>query len=199
MFDLATRPQPAPYAAAALAVPFDWRLVQPLPAAELPYTDYLDPAAGPTQHTELLATYALELEDTLQTAVILSLFTDRRAGRDDVLPLNQTDRRGWVGDEFMGGGFDAGTDAWGSGLWLLYSGKVIGDVLPLAQLYARESLAWMLRAGIVDRIDVDALWAGERADRLAVRPKLYKPSQVQPVYDVLWGTSIRRWSERGIA
>lgn len=199
MFDLATRPQPALTASAVLSVPFDWRLTAPTPPAALPYTDYSDPAAGPTPSTEVLATYALELEDTLQTAVVLSLFTDRRAGRDDVLPWNQTDRRGWVGDEFVGTGFDAGSDEWGSALWLLYIGKASGDVLPRAQLAATEALAWMVRDGIASRVDVTALWTGARGDRLAVRPTIYKPDQVQPVYDVLWGTSIRRWAERGIA
>ena len=34
----------------------------------------------------------------LGTAVLLSLFTDRQAALDDVLPAGATDRRGWWGD-----------------------------------------------------------------------------------------------------
>ena len=42
----------------------------------------------------------LGADDGLRTAVQLSLFTDRRAEDDDVLPANDGDRRGWLGDEF---------------------------------------------------------------------------------------------------
>lgn len=178
MFDLATVPQPNRVNAAVLVgVPFDWRLTAPVLAGD----------------AEVLDTYALQLEDTLNTAVILSLFTDRRAGRDDQLPHNVTDRRGWVGDEFMGSGFDARGDEWGSGLWLL-TGKATADVLEHARFAVREALAWLVRDGIASRIDVAAEWVGERGDRLAVRPTIYKADQVRPVYDVLWGTSVRKWA-----
>jgi phage gp46-like protein len=188
MFDIATRPQPSSDAAAVFGVPFDLRLVLPLAPSAYPYTDYNNATGAPQAGVEVLATYAVELEDTLQTAVILSLFTDRRAGRDDKLPLHQTDRRGWVGDEFMA---DEG-DAWGSALWLVYSGKSTADVLERARFAAQEALAWLVRDGIASRVDVTAEWVGARGDRLAVRPSIYKPDQVRPVYDVLWGTTITR-------
>lgn len=192
MFDLATRPQSAS-AAAVVGVPFDLRLTVPSAPAAYPWTDY---ATGqPVPRADVLATYALELEDTLQTAVILSLFTDARAGQDDALPFNQTDRRGWVGDEFMG----ADADVWGSRLWLLYSSKSNADVLEMAAFYAREALGWMVRAGIAASASATAMWVGERSDRLAVRPMIYKPGQLAPVYDVLWGTSVRRWNAGGLA
>jgi phage gp46-like protein len=192
MFDVATRPQPARAASAVLGLPFDWRLTAPAPASAYPWTDYTSPTGIPQPYVDVLATYALELEDTLSTAVIISLFTDRRAGRDDVLPLNQTDRRGWVGDEFMADDFDTREDAWGSILWLCYFTKTTTDVLERARFGAQESLAWLVAAGIASRIEVTTQWAGALQDRLAVRPTIYKPGQVEPVYDVLWGTSLRR-------
>ncbi len=194
MFDLATRPQPARDAAAVFGVPFDLRLTAPAPASTYPWSDY---GTGlPVPQVDVLETFALQLEDTLQTAVILSLFTDARAGRDDVLPLNQTNRRGWVGDEFMG---VDGVDAWGSLLWLVYIGKATADALETAQFYAHEALAWMVRDGIASRVEATAQWVGPNLDRLAVRPVIYRPDQVAPVYDVLWGTSVRRWNEGGLA
>lgn len=194
MFDLATLPQPNRSNMALLvSVPFDWRLVTPAAPSAYPWTDYSDPYIDPASYVDQLATYALALEDTLNTAVILSLFTNRRAGRDDKLPLGQTDRQGWVGEEFTSSGFDARADEWGSALWLL-NGKATGDVLEHARFAAQEALAWLVRDEIVSRIVVTAEWVGERRDRLAVRPQLYKPDQVRPVYDVLWGTSIRRWA-----
>lgn len=193
MFDVATRPQPNTFdAASVFGVPFDWRLVTPSPASSYPWKDFVQPSGVPLVYADVLATYALALEDSLQTAIILSLFTDRRATVDDKLPLHDTDRRGWVGDEFMATDFDTRPDPWGSRLWLCYWGKASGDVLEAARFAAAESLDWMLRAGIASKVDVTAQWVGERMDRLAVRPTIYQPRQTRPVYDVLWGTSVQR-------
>ena len=191
MFDVATRPQPAPTASAVIGVPFDWRLTAPGPAQSFPFSDYTSGVRVPLG-AEALQVYALELEDTLSTAVILSLFSDRRAGPDDVLPLHQENRRGWVGDEFMAEDFDPRVDAIGSLLWLCYVTKTTTDVRERARFAAQEALAWMVRDEIVSRVDVTAEWAGAQLDRLAVRPTIYKPGQVAPVYDVLWATSLRK-------
>ena len=175
-------------------LPFDLRLARPLAARSYPYTEYVTPTGVPQAGAQMLATYSMELEDTLATAVILSLFTDKRAGRDDVLPRGATDRRGWVGDEYMHEGFDAGADAWGSALWLVYGGKVLDDVLERARFAAQEALDWLVRDEIASRVSVSTLWAGDRQERLAVRPTIYQAQQERPVYDVLWGTSIARWA-----
>ena len=193
MFDMATRPQPASLnAGAVFGVPFDWRLTAPLPASSYPWADFASPSGEPQRYADQLATYAVELEDTLQTAIILSIFTDKRAGIDDQLPLNETNRRGWVGNDFMPPAPGAARDDWGTLLWLCYIGKVTGDVLAFAEFTCREGLQWLVRDGIASRVSVTAQWVGERADRLAVRPQIYQPSQASPVYDVLWGTSLRR-------
>lgn len=195
MFDVATRPLPASARdGAAFGVPFDWRLGAPTPPGNYQWTDFGSPTGVPQQLNDVLATYALELEDTLQTAIILSLFTDKRASADDKLPLNETNRRGWVGDEFMAEGPSDRRDDWGTLLWLIYIGKVTDDVPAFAEFTCKEGLSWMVRAGIASRVAVTAEWVGARADRLAIRPQIYKPGQITPVYDVLWGTSIRRFS-----
>lgn len=195
MFDVATRPLPESLRAGAVfGMPFDWRLATPAAPRDYPFTDFSSPTGAPRSYVERLATYALELEDTLQTAIILSLFTDKRASPDDRLPLNETNRRGWVGDEFMSDGFSDRPDNWGTLLWLLYIGKVTDDVPAKAVFTCKEGLAWLVRDGIADRIEVTAQWVGDRADRLAIRPQIFKPGQITPVYDVLWGTSIRRFA-----
>lgn len=204
MFDLATRPQVNTASIVALAgVPFDLRLAPPTAAKDYPYTSYVSPTATPVPGVEALATYAIGLEGGLATAVVLSLFTDARAGADDVLPLRQADRRGWVGDEFMRAPADSaattGSDAWGSLLWLLYAGKATDDVPERARFAAAEALAWLVRDGIAGRVDVVAQWvpsASRLRDRLAIRPSIWQPGQVRPVYDVLWGTGIERWAEQ---
>lgn len=143
-----------------------------------------------THSAEVLAVHALALEDTLQTAILISLFTDRRAGADDTLPLNVQQRRGWVGDEFVSPG-----DAWGSLLWLAHSGKQLDQVAEQARFWAAESLAWMVRDGVASRVDVTVAWVvttSGTAERLALRPQMYQPDTASPVYDVVWGTTIAR-------
>lgn len=190
MFDIATRPNPATEASAMLAgMPFDWRVAQPEAEQSLPWTDYASPGGQPTPYAQALKVYSLACEDTLATAVIISLFTDARADDDDRLPWGSTDRRGWVGNAFMPADFDDSADTWGNKLWLLYISKAPVDILERARFTAWESLQWMVRDGLASRIDVVAIWVG---DVLAVRPVIYQATDPSPIYDVLWATSVRR-------
>ena len=196
MFDVATRPQPnTTDAASVFGIPFDWRLVAPGPVVSYPWKDFVQPSGVPVAYADLLATYSVELDDTLQTAVILSLFSDRRATADDPLPMNDTDRRGWVGDEFMSTSFGGKPDQWGSLLWTCKGGKSEASLQERARFAAAESLQWMVDVDLASRIVVTAQWVGERLDRLAVRPSIYKPRQSLPVYDALWGTTIRKFAQ----
>lgn len=83
--------------------------------------------------------------DDLQTAIIISLFTDRVARDDD--NIDGDDRRGWWGDS--GEDMDIG-----SRLWLLRRQKLIQKVAQKAEDYARESLQWLITDGVVSSIDV---------------------------------------------
>lgn len=75
----------------------------------------------------------------MQTAVLISLFTDGLARSDD--PYEGTDRRGWWGD------LD-NEKSIGSRLWLLRREKLTRDVAMRAEQYAEEALAWMKNDGI---------------------------------------------------
>ena len=94
----------------------------------------------------------LESDDGLRTAVLLSLFTDRRAEDGDVLPDSETDRRGWWGDNHP---VVAG-DKIGSRLWLLARSKQTPDVLARAEEYAREALQWLIEDKVASRVDVES-------------------------------------------
>lgn len=94
----------------------------------------------------------LALDDGLETAVIVSLFTDRRARDSDVLPDGHTDRRGWWGDRFA----RVAGDQIGSRLWLLSREKQLPAVLTRAEEYAREALQWLIDDQIASAISVVA-------------------------------------------
>ena len=85
----------------------------------------------------------------LETATIMSLFLDRRAGADD--GLGETgDLRGFWADAYEDG------DQTGSKLWLLRREKTTPEVLQDAQEFAEESLKWMLQDGVASRVAVTA-------------------------------------------
>lgn len=89
-------------------------------------------------------------EEGLETAILLSLFLDRRAEEDDDIPSDDGDRRGWWGSQFL---TNRG-DQYGSRLWLLARGKRTANVARDAELYCREALAWLVEDAVVDTFDV---------------------------------------------
>lgn len=101
----------------------------------------------------------LDVDDGLQTAVIASLFTDRRAEPGDVLPDGAGgDRRGWWGDALppVVSGVPIDGDRIGSRLWLLGREKQLQAVVNRAREYAAEALAWLIEDGIAERVEVEA-------------------------------------------
>ena len=184
------------------SVPFDLRLAPPAAARPYPYTSLVNATGALQPAVEPLVTFALALEGGLASAVILSLFTDARAGADDRLPRGADDRRGWVGAEYLQPAHTsvgvAGAEPWGSRLWLLATGKATDDVLERARFAAAEALDWLMRDGLAERVDVATQWvAGTTGwrDRLAIRVTIWQPDQVAPVYDVLWGAGIQWWAQ----
>ena len=102
----------------------------------------------------------LQAEAGLDTAILISLFTDARV-REDELPPGHTWRRGWWGD-----GVEDEPDITGSKLWVLRREKATQEVLVRARGYIREALAWMLRDGVAVAVNVghQLLQAGRYAD-----------------------------------
>lgn len=87
----------------------------------------------------------------LETAVALSLFTDRRAEPDDRPPSGDpSDRRGWWADQFSA----VEGDRIGSQLWLLDRSKLTNETALRAKQYASEALAWMIEDKVVSSVDV---------------------------------------------
>ena len=118
----------------------------------------------------------------LETAVIISLFTDRRAEADDILPAEgDGDRRGWWADALP----LVEGHRLGSRLWLLAREKRSTETLRRAEEYGREALAWMLDAGIAARIET---LAEAQGSRLALRVTIHRPrgSALAWRFDNIW-------------
>lgn len=102
-------------------------------------------------------------DEPLVRAVIISLFTWRRALPDDPLPGDQ--RMGWWGDSFA----TVAGDRIGSRLWLLSREKLTAQTVERAREYAREALAWLVEDGVAARVEVDAERQGLTTLALACR------------------------------
>lgn len=112
----------------------------------------------------------LATDEGLETAVILSLFTDRRAESTDPLPDGHVDRRGWWGDVFPA----VPGDRIGSRLWLLGRETQRPAVLERAEGYAREALQWLLDDRVAAAVTVTATFP--RAGMLGIAVTVTRPS-----------------------
>jgi phage gp46-like protein len=79
--------------------------------------------------------------------MLMSLFTDRQARDDDVIPDGPNDPRGWWGDTNPLHPID-------SRLWLLDRSKQTQEVLARAHDYIVEALQWMLDDGVLAFFDM---------------------------------------------
>lgn len=87
----------------------------------------------------------------LATAMLLSFYLDRRAEPDDKPPSgDESDRRGWWGDEFAA----VEGDKIGSRMWLLDRATRTSETAPRAKEYALEAWAWLIDDHVVSNLDV---------------------------------------------
>lgn len=130
----------------------------------------------------VIADNDLAIDEGLETAVIISLFTDARAQPDDVITDGSGDPRGWWGDSVA----NENDDETGSRLWLLEREKQQTQVLERAEQYARESLQWMVEDQVVDSINVTAEIPS--AGVLLITVQLSRPEgdAVQYRYEYAW-------------
>ena len=81
----------------------------------------------------------------LETAVLISLFSDQRAAEEDKLPDREDTRRGWWGDSLTDSNI-------GSKLWLLSRAKISDGTKANLEQYSREALQWLIDDGVADSV-----------------------------------------------
>lgn len=118
----------------------------------------------------------LATESGVRSAVVVSLFTDRRAANDDVLPDGTYDRRGCWMDQYE-------DHLKGSRLWLLSREKELPDVLHRAREYSEEALQWMIDKSIVLSVSATAEWAGRGILALHIVIMLPNNTQFEDVFN----------------
>jgi phage gp46-like protein len=128
----------------------------------------------------------LDSAQPLVRAVIVSLFTWRRANPDDDLPAGPDNlgRMGWWGDSFP----TTPNDRIGSRLWLLSRSTLTPETVAKAKEYAQEALQWLIDDGVAARVDVQTERQG--LSTLAIGCRIYKSDGTVPLdvrFTDVWG------------
>jgi len=90
----------------------------------------------------------IKTEDSFDTAILVSLFTDRRASSAEILPSHR--RRGWIGNESTPG------IEIGSKLWLFEQSRITATSLSGIADAAQECLQWMVDQRIAKSVTANA-------------------------------------------
>lgn len=119
----------------------------------------------------------IETADQLDTALLMSLFCERRAAPSEMPDPER--RRGWIGNEAT-----PGVEI-GSKLWLYEQARVTRTTLNGIQAEAFAAVSWFVEDGLAERVE-----ASVTPDQLTVN--LYRASsEVVTVYYKLWeGTGV---------
>jgi phage gp46-like protein len=132
-----------------------------------------------------LAEGDLQTGQDLETACLVSLFTDKLATPDFAPTDGTSDRRGWWADLYN-------DQPLGSSLWQLDRAKKTRDTLGLARRYAQDALQWLIDDGVATSVVVDTRWLGNAvgaaSTMLGIAVAITKPdgSLTRFVYGWAW-------------
>lgn len=118
----------------------------------------------------------LASDEGLETAVLLSLFTDRRVLDEELAP-GETDKRGWWGDQIA----EVPQDLIGSKLWLLDRAAANPETRNRAEAYAKEALQWLLDDGVAASLNVAATLVDRNA-RIDIAVEIVRPMEKNIFY-----------------
>jgi phage gp46-like protein len=126
-------------------------------------------------------------DDGLETAVLISLFSDKRVSVNEI-PDQTTDRRGYWGDLIA----DVSGDVWGSKLWIYDRSKLNNPVVAQIEIAVKDALKWLVDDKIAKTIDVEAARADNNFVYFTV--KITKPTDSGAnIYGFLWdGQELKR-------
>lgn len=116
----------------------------------------------------------------LQSAILISLFTNRLAEADDPLPDPNGDRQGWWGDDFA----NVDGDLIGSRLYLLNREKQTNETLVRAKEYVEEALQWLLDDLVVDTLNVNVAYVQQGF--LGIQVQCVDGKGVSSQYSFVW-------------
>lgn len=112
----------------------------------------------------------LQIEDDLETAILISLFTDQRVGGE----------RGFWGNSLDG-------DNWGSKIWTLTREKLTEETRSKFQEYAKDSLQWLIDDKVAKSIKLQSEIVKPESIHLLVEIIRPDGSTVGFRFNTIWG------------
>lgn len=106
------------------------------------------------------AVVSADMQDTLSRAIIISLFSWKRADENDIYD-KELGRQGWWGDSLN-------DDRIGSKLWQLLRNKITSETIYQAEEMVFDALKWLIDDGICTDISVSVERDNDTPDRLNV-------------------------------
>ena len=125
----------------------------------------------------------LSLDDPLNAAVLVSLFSDGRAKADD----GQEGKRGWWAETTLN---TQTPRRFGSRLWLLEREVITPILLERASRYTEEALTWLLDDGIAKAVRVEATRAGLESINLKIQ--IERSTGITKQFAFLWQRKIEQ-------
>lgn len=120
----------------------------------------------------------LLLGNELQTAVLISLFTDGVASPDDIMPPSQVnDPRGWWADTYT-------NDPIGSKLWQAFWRQTTPGTVNWLNDTANKAVQWMLDDGVASSVTVNAQLLGP--GRIGFSGTIIEPSGRPTPFSWVW-------------
>lgn len=118
-------------------------------------------------------------DESLETAILISLFTDQRV-RDDELPVGETSKRGWWGDMYA----PIEGDEIGSKAWLYDREKITTSVLAQMETRFQAALQWLIDDGVATNVTVTVT----RADtyKVQINVVITRPTGSADKYSFFW-------------
>lgn len=130
----------------------------------------------------------IEGDDGLETAVLISLFSDARATDDMIAAIDKDgDLRGFWGDIARPG------DSTGSLLWTIKRAKQLTSVLSAARGFCQIALNWLIDDKVADRVDVRTSYLAPASGVMIIEIDIYRPGSANPVqyrYGYEWSAQL---------
>lgn len=133
------------------------------------------------------STGALAVDQSLESVVLVALFTDREADEAELRAAGLDQQQGWWAEADTVR--DPQRPRMGSKLWLLSREMTTLATLRRAEAYAREALVWLIDFGIAETINVNA--SRPRPGVLGLEITITRPNKLLPPYKRLWEMSTR--------
>lgn len=139
--------------------------------------------ADPKQYDIGITNQAFDSDESLKTAITVSLLSWARAEPGDVVP-DAEDLQGWWGDTYS----RVSGDQFGSRLWTLIGRPITAQLLSEFETLCREALQWLIDDGVIATLEFQVEQIG--LDTVGARIGVRRPRDTSLTWLDRWEMSL---------